>query len=154
MSVIKWTSQRRCIFNRIFQDNVLCIASPSTRWFTWICTSNRGDLVGQQYVTRYLRTSLRLKRYFPVRPIRIILDESSNELERKKKKKERKKETASVFTLHSLQLNSKRFRTGLFSKDGSKNHRIDYRLLLDSRIFSRDGSEEDVVVRKASNRAV
>lgn len=113
MSVIKWTSQRRCIFNRIFQDNVLCIASPSTRWFTWICTSNRGDLVGQQYVTRYLRTSLRLKRYFPVRPIRIILDESSNELERKKKKKERKKETASVFTLHSLQLNSKRFRTFL-----------------------------------------
>lgn len=97
MSVIKWTSQRRCIFNRIFQDNVLCIASPSTRWFTWICTSNRGDLVGQQYVTRYLRTSLRLKRYFPVRPIRIILDESSNELERKKKKREKKRNRKRIY---------------------------------------------------------
>lgn len=30
MSVIKWTTERRCIFNRIFEDNVLCIASPST----------------------------------------------------------------------------------------------------------------------------
>ena len=97
MSVIKWTSQRRCIFNRIFQDNVLCIASPSTRWFTWICTSNRGDLVGQQYVTRYLRTSLRLKRYFPVRPIRIILDESSNQLERKKQKREKKRNRKRIY---------------------------------------------------------
>lgn len=44
---MEWTTQRRCIFNRIFQDNVLCIASPSTgdlhefvRRITEISTTN------------------------------------------------------------------------------------------------------------------
>lgn len=70
MSVIKWTTQRRCIFNRILEDNVLCIASPSTADLHEFVRriAEISSLV--QYVTRYLRatrTSLRLKRYFPVR---------------------------------------------------------------------------------------
>lgn len=65
MNVIKRTTQRRCIFNRISQDNVLCIASPSTgdlhefvRRITEISTTN--NTLRGTYEQREL-----LKRYFP-----------------------------------------------------------------------------------------
>lgn len=81
-------------------------------WFTWICTSNRGDLVARtiryEVLTSNANFSPSEKIFSCPRPIRIILDESS-------------KEEITITVLLRL-LTKLHFELHLFSKDGSKGH--------------------------------